>query len=84
MGYLRIVGCLVLLLALVPSAESRHLNLFQGVRELMESSKGFDGSARAVPNAGLRRKERMMRREYESKRVSPGGPDPQHHAIPSS
>ena len=73
--------CLVLVSTFIVKVELRQLNQSHS-RELMQSFRGLADGARAVPFARGKRQGRPMRREYDSKRLSPGGPDPKHHSTP--
>lgn len=77
MANLKIWLCLVLLFLAFSTSETRHLdhqpylgrkNLARMVQELNEKSKQLFGDDSDVTGS-----------PYESKRISPGGPDPKHH-----
>ncbi|KAE8124740.1 hypothetical protein FH972_019597 [Carpinus fangiana] len=72
MGGLKFWSCLFLLLVSLSSSEARSPGAFSdnaGRHTLIESSKALFKA----------RNERNVVSPFESKRTSPGGPDPRHH-----
>lgn len=69
MASLKIWFCLLLILFLCPSFETRSLDLFSKNR----TQKFVDIGKELILE------EDMNRRVYDTNRPSPGGPDPHHH-----
>ncbi|KAM1138808.1 hypothetical protein ACFX13_037424 [Malus domestica] len=73
----RCCACIVLMLLLFSSAETRRLSPSREKRNLTRSRQALAGNARELLNVWLRKDANQTR--YHPKRLSPGGPDPRHH-----
>ncbi|CAB4276229.1 unnamed protein product [Prunus armeniaca] len=70
----------LMLLLLFSTSETRPLNPSLGKKSnLTSSGQALGGSARELLNVWLQKQDANQTR-YKPKRISPGGPDPQHHS----
>lgn len=70
---------LLLLLVCFPRSDGRPLGPYTEGRDLIRSIRAL--GAREAFKIGRTQNEIDNKNLYQSKRVSPGGPDPQHHSI---
>ncbi|KAB2081912.1 hypothetical protein ERO13_A05G156600v2 [Gossypium hirsutum] len=70
---------LLLLLVCFPWSDGRPLGPYTEGRDLIRSIRAL--AAREAFKIGRTQNEIDNKNLYQSKRVSPGGPDPQHHSI---
>ncbi|KAG1346750.1 putative CLAVATA3/ESR (CLE)-related protein 1 [Cocos nucifera] len=75
MASLRFCVCLILVITSIWRAESRVLNRKELTNGLVEDEAGKTMVFATTPIPG-----ETAPGAYESKRPSPGGPDPQHHS----
>ncbi|KDP21063.1 hypothetical protein JCGZ_21534 [Jatropha curcas] len=77
MASFRFCLCIFLILVAVSSSETRPLDQSLARRNLIRSIRAMGETEVYNVRQG---NENMNKGHFDSKRVSPGGPDPQHHS----